>query len=108
MLTRPERSEDEDNPSIHYGLIASANQIMRDATVRDKLAAEKEVLCFETEAAGVMNYFPCLVVRGISNYADTHANEEWEGYAAMAAVAYTKDLLRRIAPTRTEVERTKF
>ncbi|KIV84720.1 hypothetical protein PV11_00486 [Exophiala sideris] len=94
LETRDERTEDEDNPAVHYGLIASANQVMKDARIRDKLAAQKGVLCFEMEAAGLMNTFPCLVVRGISDYADSHKNDTWKGYAAMAATAYVKDLLR--------------
>lgn len=93
LVQRPERSEDEDNPEIHYGLIALANQLMKDATVRDKLAAEKDVLCFEMEAAGLMNHFPCLVIRSICDYSDSHKNKEWQGYAAMVAAAYAKDLL---------------
>jgi nucleoside phosphorylase len=105
LVLRPERSEDEDNPAIHYGLIASANQLMKDALVRDRLAAEKEVLCFEMEAAGLMNHFPCLVIRGICDYSDSHKNKEWQGYAAMAAAAYVKDLLCRIAPNRVEAEK---
>ncbi|OAQ60153.1 G-protein beta WD-40 repeats containing protein [Pochonia chlamydosporia 170] len=100
MVSRRKRRTDEDNPAIHYGLIASANQVMKDATVRDKLAAEKDVLCFEMEAAGLMNHFPCLVIRGICDYSDSHKNKEWQGYAAMAASAYAKDLLSRIAPNR--------
>jgi len=72
--------------------------------MRDYLAAKSDVLCFEMEAAGLMNNFPCLVVRGICDYSDSHKNKEWQGYAAMAAAAYTKDLLRRIAPTRIEAE----
>ncbi|KAI1635494.1 nucleoside phosphorylase domain-containing protein [Biscogniauxia mediterranea] len=105
LVSRVERSKHEDNPAIHHGLIASANQIMNDASLRDKLAAEKDVLCFEMEAAGLMNYFPCLVIRGIDNYSDTHNNSQWRGYAAMAAAAYAKDLLRRIAPSKVEAER---
>jgi nucleoside phosphorylase len=81
---------DEANPTIHYSLIASANQLMKDALVRDKLAAEKDVLCFEIEPAGLMNHFPCLVVRGICDYSDSYKNKKWQGYAAMAAAAYTK------------------
>jgi nucleoside phosphorylase len=42
------------------------------------------------EAAGLMNHFPCLVIRGIRDYSDTHKNKEWQGYAAMAAAAYAK------------------
>jgi nucleoside phosphorylase len=65
IVSRPERTGNEDNPAIHYGLIASANQLMKDAITRDKLAAEEDVLCFEMEAAGLMNHFPCLVIRGM-------------------------------------------
>ncbi|EXJ59548.1 uncharacterized protein A1O5_12173, partial [Cladophialophora psammophila CBS 110553] len=79
-------------PAIHYGLIASANRVINDASARNH-AANYGVLCFEMEAAGVMNRFPCLVVRGICDYSDSHKNKRWQGYAAMAAAAYTKDLL---------------
>ncbi|RDW63402.1 hypothetical protein BP6252_10947 [Coleophoma cylindrospora] len=104
LITRPKRTQVDDNPMVHYGLIASANQLMKDAMIRDKLAAERGVLCFEMEAAGLMNQFPCLVVRGICDYSDSHKNKEWQGYAAMAAAAYAKDLLSRIAPNKVEAE----
>ncbi|KAH7132738.1 hypothetical protein EDB81DRAFT_845400 [Dactylonectria macrodidyma] len=105
LIPRSERTQDEDNPTIHYGVIASGNQLMKDASVRDKLAAEEDILCFEMEAAGLMNHFPCLVIRGICDYSDSHKNKEWQGYAAMVAAAYTKDLLYRIAPNRVEAEK---
>ncbi|PHH89663.1 hypothetical protein CDD83_5541 [Cordyceps sp. RAO-2017] len=98
MVERPERTDEDDDPAIHFGLIASANQVMKDALVRDKLAAEKDVLCFEMEAAGLMNRYPCLVIRGICDYSDSHKNMEWQGYAAMTAAAYAKDLLYRVPP----------
>jgi nucleoside phosphorylase len=79
---------------------------MKDALVRDRLAAEMGILCFEMEAAGLMNHFPCLVIRGICDYSDSHKSEEWQGYAAMAAAAYTKDLLCRIVPNRVDAEKT--
>jgi nucleoside phosphorylase len=106
LILRPKRTKSEDNPTIHYGLIASANQLMKDSLVRDRLAAEKDVLCFEMEAAGLMNHFPCLVIRGVCDYSDTHKNKEWQGYAAMVAAAYAKDLLRRIPPNKVEAEKT--
>jgi nucleoside phosphorylase len=105
LILRPDRTKDEDNPAIHYGLIASANQLIKDSSVRDRLAAEKEVLCFEMEAAGLMNHFPCLVIRGVCDYSDSHKNKEWQGYAAMAAAAYAKDLLCRIPPSKVEAEK---
>ncbi|KAL3588219.1 hypothetical protein FPOAC2_14118 [Fusarium poae] len=106
LVARAERDEEDDNPAIHYGLIASANQLMKDALVRDKLAAEKGVLCFEMEAAGLMNHFPCLVIRGICDYSDSHKNKQWQGFAAMMAAAFAKDLLHQVAPNRVEAERT--
>jgi len=107
LVERVLRSEMEDildEPVIHYGLIASADELMKDAMIRDTLAREKNVLCFEMEAAGLMNHFPCLVVRGICDYSDSHKNEEWQGYAAIAAAAYAKDLLYRIPPSSVGAE----
>ncbi|RKK32136.1 hypothetical protein BFJ66_g15520 [Fusarium oxysporum f. sp. cepae] len=105
LVDRKERGEQEDNPAIHYGLIASANQLMKDALARDKLAASMDVLCFEMEAAGLMNHFPCLVIRGICDYSDSHKSKEWQGFAAMMAAAYAKDLLRQIPPSKVEAEK---
>ena len=102
---RKERDEYQDNPPIHYGLIASANQLMKDAIVRDALADELGVLCFEMEAAGLMNQFPFLVVRGICDYADSHKNKQWQGYAAMTAAAYARFLLNHVAPDGVVAER---
>lgn len=105
LVPRHERAKHEDNPAIHYGLIASANQLMKDAFIRDKLATEKNVLCFEMEAGGLMNHFPCLVIRIICDYSDSHKNKAWQGYAAMVAAAYAKDLLSRINPSRVNNEK---
>ncbi|KAL7903886.1 purine and uridine phosphorylase [Trichoderma velutinum] len=97
LVFRPERTEHEANPAVHYGPIASANTLMKDSTIRDKMAAEKGILCFEMEAAGIMNQFPALlVIRGICDYSDSHKNKVWQGYAAMTAAAYAKDLLSQI------------
>ena len=105
LIIRTERTEDDDNPMVHYGLIASGNKLMKDALLRDALIAKKDVLCFEMEAAGLMSHFPCLVIRGICDYSDSHKNKEWQGYAAMAAAAYAKDLLCRIVPQQVKAER---
>ncbi|KAF5017123.1 hypothetical protein F66182_10992, partial [Fusarium sp. NRRL 66182] len=73
---------------VHYGTIASGNQVMRNAAERDRVSAELGgVLCFEMEAAGLMNEFPCLVIRGICDYADSHKNKKWQPYAAGVAAA---------------------
>ncbi|KAF3904055.1 hypothetical protein ABW20_dc0103307 [Dactylellina cionopaga] len=79
---------------VHYGTIASGDQVVRDAVTRDKLSsALGGVLCFEMEAAGLMNSFPCLVIRGICDYADSHKNKLWQPYAAATAAACAKEVL---------------
>ncbi|PSN59028.1 purine and uridine phosphorylase [Corynespora cassiicola Philippines] len=105
LVLRNARTEEDDNPAVHYGIVASANQLMKNAVLRDKFAKENGVLCFEMEAAGLMNHFPCLVIRGICDYSDTHKNKDWQGYAAMTAAAYAKDLLNRIPVNKIEAER---
>jgi nucleoside phosphorylase len=81
------------HPRIHYGLIASGNQVIKSAQTRDDLAMKYNILCFEMEAAGIMNSIPCLVIRGICDYADSHKNKLWQEYAAATAAAYAKLLL---------------
>ncbi|KAJ4364186.1 hypothetical protein N0V83_009642 [Neocucurbitaria cava] len=79
---------------LHYGTIASGNQVMKDATRRDQISKELGgVMCFEMEAAGLMNDFPCLVIRGICDYADTHKNKTWQPYAAATAAACAREIL---------------
>ena len=73
---------------------------MRSAAERDKVSAELGgVLCFEMEAAGLMNSFPCLVISGICDYADKHKNYQWQAYGAGTAAAYAKELLSVIPAT---------
>jgi nucleoside phosphorylase len=101
--TNSVQRQDRNNklPAIHYGTIASGNRVMKDAIERDKISRDLGgVLCFEMEAAGLMNNFPCLVIRGISDYSDSHKNDGWQRYAAAAAAAFAKELLNHLAPTK--------
>ncbi|KAL4732890.1 hypothetical protein BDV11DRAFT_210631 [Aspergillus similis] len=63
---------DRKTPYIHYGLIASGDQ--------------HDILCFEMEAAGLMNELPTL--------------KQWQGYAALTAAAYAKLLLLALPDNR--------
>ncbi|KAL4863582.1 hypothetical protein BDV12DRAFT_206383 [Aspergillus spectabilis] len=94
LVERPERTSKE--PYIYYGLIASGDQVMKDARTRDSTTQDLEILCFEMEAAGLMDEIPSLVIRGICDYCDSHKHKEWQRYAAFAAAAYAKALLIRI------------
>jgi nucleoside phosphorylase len=92
------------HPKLHYGLIASGNQVMKSAQIRDRLSKEHNVLCFEMEGAGIMNNFPCLIIRGICDYADSHKNKRWQNYAAAVAAAYAKLLLSRLKDSNNRVD----
>ena len=87
-----------DTPKVHYGNIASSNQLQVSATMRDRIAAEHQAICFEMEGAGVIQNHPCLVVRGICDYSDSHKNKRWQSYAAATAAAYANELLLSMAP----------
>jgi nucleoside phosphorylase len=91
LVARSARATDD--PIVHYGLIASGNQVMKHGRTRDRLAKELGIICFEMEAAGLMDKFPCLVIRGICDYADSHKNKQWQEYAAATAAAYAKEIL---------------
>lgn len=93
------------NPRFHYGLIASGNLVVknRDAILQ---RLSDNCLCIEMEAAGLMNHFPCLVIRGICDYADSHKNDRWQNYAAATAAAYAKELLQILQPSEVEKERS--
>ncbi|KIX05149.1 uncharacterized protein Z518_06021 [Rhinocladiella mackenziei CBS 650.93] len=106
LVTRPPRAGSD--PVIHYGLIASSNQLMKHGGTRDRLARELGILCFEMEAAGLMDDFHCLVIRGICDYADSHKNKQWQEYAAATAAAYAKEILSVIPAIQiSETQTTK-
>jgi nucleoside phosphorylase len=92
---------------VHYGLIASGNHVIKDAQFRDRLneSLGGNVLCVEMEAAGLMNDFPCIVIRGICDYADSQKNKDWQEHAAAVAAAYAKELLEYVQPSDVDGER---
>ncbi|KAJ8133100.1 hypothetical protein O1611_g522 [Lasiodiplodia mahajangana] len=86
----------DDDPRIHYGVVASGNSLIRSTAVRNMLAEKHGALCFEMEGAGIIENHPCLVIRSICDYADSHKNKQWQPYAAAVAAAYAKELLNGI------------
>ncbi|KAK4496534.1 hypothetical protein PRZ48_012514 [Zasmidium cellare] len=93
-----------ESPEIHLGVIASSHKLVKTAEERDRIVQwlnEEHIhpLCFEMEAAGLMNAFPCLVIRGICDYADENKNDEWQRYAALTAACSAKQLLHHVDAT---------
>ncbi|KAL3455743.1 hypothetical protein BJX64DRAFT_57632 [Aspergillus heterothallicus] len=86
----------ENTPQVFQGLIASGNQVMKHGSTRERLRKELGVICFEMEAAGLMNILPCLVIRGICDYSDSHKNKRWQPYAAITAAAFASELIQAL------------
>ncbi|KAJ5721581.1 uncharacterized protein N7483_009515 [Penicillium malachiteum] len=99
LVSRPSRDSYE--PWIHLESIAVINRVVKDARVRDRLS-ENIALCMEMGTAGLSDDFPCLRIRGIADYADTHINEHWQGYAAIVSAAYVKALLLQVSAVQVD------
>lgn len=84
------------DPGVHYGLIASGDKLIKNAKLRDELRDKYKIICFEMEAAGLMNTLPVAVIRGICDYADSHKNDVWQQRSDATASAYAKGLLYTI------------
>jgi nucleoside phosphorylase len=83
---------------VHYSTILSGDLVMKSGETRDQISAKfGNALCFEMEAAGLMDVFPCLVIRGICDYSDSHKNNDWQEYAAAVAAAYAREILLTMA-----------
>ncbi|PCG91870.1 Hypothetical protein PENO1_091630 [Penicillium occitanis (nom. inval.)] len=52
------------SPTIHFGLIASGDTVMKSGQDRDLIAKQANVIAFEMEGGGVWDSLPCLVVKG--------------------------------------------
>jgi nucleoside phosphorylase len=91
------RNRERDGPEVHRGLILSGSGVVKDPDERLRLCrGYDKALCFEMEAAGIMNQIRCLVIRGICDYCDTHKQDGWHYYAAAVAAAYAKTILLKI------------
>lgn len=59
----------KDGSCIHFGTVASGNQVIKSGAKRIEIAAIHEgFLAIEMEAAGLMDIFGCAAIRGIGNY----------------------------------------
>jgi nucleoside phosphorylase len=81
------------NPAIFFGTYASGDKVMKSGKDRDSIAQNEGVIAFEMEGAGIWDKLPCLIVKGVCDYADSHKNKDWQTYAATTAAACTKALL---------------
>lgn len=101
LIERKPRMENQQDKFIfHQGRIATGNSVIQDGEQRDWISHQHtDVFCIDMEAAGVDINSNCLVIRGISDYADSHKSDMWRSYAAGKAVAFARELLGKIPPS---------
>ncbi|KAL7904648.1 hypothetical protein GGI35DRAFT_489723 [Trichoderma velutinum] len=87
--------EEAQCPDIFIGRVASADTVMKSGDHRDQIAKQHNIIAFEMEGAGVWDECPCIVVKGICDYADSHKNKIWQPFAAATAAAAVKAMLTR-------------
>ncbi|KAK6329984.1 hypothetical protein TWF718_003411 [Orbilia javanica] len=92
-LARNRHSSGNTQPIIHIGKIACADTVMKSGKHRDKIAKQEKAIGFEMEGAGVWSHGQCLIIKGVSDYSDSHKNNKWQHYAAATAAAGAKAFL---------------
>lgn len=96
-LTSTTNQLQNDGPKLvlHIGRVASADKVMKSGTMRDQVARDENIVAFEMEGNGIWEQFPCLIIKGISDYADCHKNKKWQNFAAGMAAACMKAVLEQ-------------
>ncbi|KAL4758890.1 uncharacterized protein BDW70DRAFT_88924 [Aspergillus foveolatus] len=92
------RAAGESVPSVYVRKVASADTVLKSGQHRDAIVHSESVAAFEMEGAGVWNNLPCIIIKGVCDYADSHKNKLWQAYAAAAAASATKVFLEYWEP----------
>ena len=99
LVWRARLEQGDGQPAVHFGLIASGDTVMKSGEDRDGIARKAGVIAFEMEGAGVWDVFPCVVIKGACDYADSHKTKAWQRYAAATAAACMKAFLGYWVPS---------
>ncbi|KAK1982701.1 phosphorylase superfamily protein [Colletotrichum cereale] len=105
LQTRGEQQppSESQRPRVFVGQIGSGDTVMKSGQHRDCIAREHGLIAFEMEGAGIWDEIPCIIVKGVCDYADSHKNKEWQCYAAATAASTMEALLGRFMPMSNSV-----
>jgi nucleoside phosphorylase len=86
---------------VHHGVIGSANILLKDPKLRDKVRDQFSVRAIEMEGSGIMDAGwvmdrDIMVVRGVCDYCDDYKSDTWQRYAALAAASYARGLIEAL------------
>ncbi|KAL3482183.1 hypothetical protein BJX99DRAFT_252899 [Aspergillus californicus] len=79
--------------SIYIGTVASTDVVIKSGQNRDAIARHQGVIGFEIESPGVWEGAPCIFIKGVCDYADSHRNKSWQAYAAATGASAAKAFL---------------
>lgn len=80
-------------PAVHFGKFGSGDKVMKSGEDRDRIARSEGIIAFEMEGAGAWEILPCVIIKGICDYSDSHKDKRWQAYAASTAAACTRAFL---------------
>ncbi|CAG8381999.1 unnamed protein product [Penicillium salamii] len=103
IIYRKRLEEDKVHPVCHIGTMASADTVMKSLKHRDQIVAEDGVIGFEMEGAGIWDNMPCVIIKGVCDYADRHKKKSWQDYAAATAACAAKAFLKYWRPHKRTV-----
>ncbi|KAL7897419.1 hypothetical protein HDV64DRAFT_43406 [Trichoderma sp. TUCIM 5745] len=99
QLEKDGNVKDAQAPSVFIGRVGSGDTVLKSGIDRDRLAIEHDILAFETEGSGLWDEFPCIIVKGVCHYADSHQNKDWQNFAAATAASVVKGLIEHYPKT---------
>ncbi|MFA5553175.1 MAG: 5'-methylthioadenosine/adenosylhomocysteine nucleosidase [Phycisphaerae bacterium] len=89
-------------PAVHHGLVASGDQFISDAAVLGRLRGDLgDLKCVEMEGASVAQIcyehnVPLMVMRTISDKADSSAGESFSLFISKIACHYSRGFIRNL------------
>lgn len=81
---------------MHIGTMGSGDTVVKSADYRNKLATDEDI---EMEGAGIWDNIPCIIIKGVCDYADSQKNKIWQDYAAATGASAAKAFLEHWRPT---------
>lgn len=83
------------SPLVHYGLIGSANVLLKDFKERDRLGRVHGLRAVEMEGSGIADAAwnlaaGYIAVRSTCDYCNSKKDDPWQRYAAFAAASYAR------------------
>ena len=73
--------------------------MIKSSEHRDQIAKEYKIIAFKMEGASVWDELPCIVIKGVCDYADSYKSKAWQLFAVAIAVAIAKAMLERYTLT---------